>query len=151
MGGWAPGMPFRAYGPQGPICLQVPPDATPGTMLRYQLAPKPEYRIEVPPGAGPGSVMTFKKRNGEECQVVVPQEVDAGETFEVTPPSLMVRVPENATPGDFVRFSRAVCPEDDGKASRIEFFRSPIPAGILPCMYFAARLPPPLPSQKPRF
>mmetsp|Transcript_3949 Transcript_3949/g.9602 ORF Transcript_3949/g.9602 Transcript_3949/m.9602 type:complete len:248 (+) Transcript_3949:86-829(+) len=140
---WQPGQPFRAWGPQGPICLEVPPDALPGSRLRYRLAPRPEYRVEVPPGAGPGWVVQFKKGNGEACQVVVPAGVLAGDTFEVTPPSLMVRIPENAQPGDFVRFSRTVCPEHSQKASRIEFFRARVPEGLRPCMYFTARLPPP--------
>mmetsp|Transcript_105009 Transcript_105009/g.321775 ORF Transcript_105009/g.321775 Transcript_105009/m.321775 type:complete len:239 (-) Transcript_105009:149-865(-) len=137
-----PGQPILVHGPQGPVCLRVPPGATPGARLTFQIAPRPEFRVEVPPGAGPGWVMTFHKDDGGECRATVPPGLQPGDTFEVTPPALMVRVPEDAQPGDFVRFSRAcdLGATTEGPSST-ELFRARIPEGLQPCMYFAARLP----------
>mmetsp|Transcript_98034 Transcript_98034/g.282780 ORF Transcript_98034/g.282780 Transcript_98034/m.282780 type:complete len:216 (-) Transcript_98034:206-853(-) len=140
-GRWQPGQSFCVQGPQGPICLQIPVDAVPGGRLVYKIAPRPEFRVEVPPGAGPGWVMTFQRDDGGACVVTVPAGLQPGDTFEVTPPALMVRVPETAQPGDFVRFCRMVSQENDHKAGSTEFFRARVPEGLKPCMYFAARLP----------
>lgn len=140
-GHWQPGQTVQVQGPHGPTCLRLPADAAPGAKLLFQIAPRPEFRVEVPPGAGPGWVMTFRKDDGGECRVTVPPGLQPGDTFEVTPPALMVRVPECSRPGDFVTFSRMVVSGRNQKANSQEFFRARIPDGLQPCMYFAARLP----------
>lgn len=140
---WLPGQSFSVQGPQGPICLQFPADAVPGSRMTYKIAPRPEFRVEVPPGTGPGWVMTFQKDDGGACRVTVPAGLQPGDTFEVTPPAMMVRVPESARPGDVVRFTRTPARSelDLQAGGRTEVFRARIPEGFGPCTYFAARLP----------
>lgn len=134
---WDRSKPFVAHGPSGPINVHLPQDAVPGSKLICKLAPKPEYRIRVPPEARPGGTIRIPKKNGEEIDVVVPPGLQPGDTFDVFPPAVMVRVPDNAKPGDYVVFRK------EGSGSKKELFRARIPEGCQPWDHFSAILPPP--------
>lgn len=140
-----PGQEFQAQGPHGAIKVRLPQDATPGDKLLFQLAPKAEYRIQVPAGAAPGWAIRFDNQVGEEVKVLVPEGYQPGDTFEVAPPALMVRVPDKAKPGDVVMFSHMVSGDasNDGRGGRTEFFRATVPPGLQPTEYFTALLPAP--------
>mmetsp|Transcript_15429 Transcript_15429/g.42410 ORF Transcript_15429/g.42410 Transcript_15429/m.42410 type:complete len:200 (-) Transcript_15429:39-638(-) len=125
--GHAPGQSFLVWGPHGPLELAPPPDTQPGSTLRYRLAPPIEFRVEVPPGAEAGSQVSFRKPNGDEVAVAVPEGLVPGDSFEVAPPALMVRVPAGVRPGDFVVFQ---C----GNSWR----RARVPDGLGAGHYFAA-------------
>jgi len=142
-GNWDAGQPIVAHGPGGAIRVHLPPDAEPGTTLMCKIAPSPEYRIRVPLGAKPGSLIRFRKQDGEEVAVGVPPGVQRGETFDVVPPALIVRVPDQAKPGDYVMFSQVSGARKDGKGGRRRFFRSRVPNGCQPLDHFCALLPPP--------
>jgi len=106
----------------------------------YRLAPKPEFRIQVPPNHLPGDSVTFTREDGVGVSVPVPPGMQPGEMFEVTPPVLMVRVPEGATPGTRLIFHRQGCgPPEETR----EWIRCEVPAGVAPGKYFAARIPKP--------
>jgi len=138
---WDPSQPLVAHGPSGPIRVRLPQDAVPGTSMICKLAPKPEYRIRVPPGAKPGWVIRFQKQNGEEVAVGVPPNAQPGETFDVTPPALMVRVPDNAKPGDYVAFKQETVRQNGTRI--VEVFRARVPDHCVPWDHFSALLPPP--------
>lgn len=148
-GNWDREKPFMARGPGGPIRVHLPPDARPGTKVTCKLAPKPEFRVQVPPGAKPGWIIKFQKANGEEVAVGVPPGLQPGDTFDVTPPALMVRVPENAKPGDGVVFTQITGIRKDGTGGRREVFRARVPEGCQPLDHFSALLPAP-PQVPPR-
>lgn len=140
---WEPGQVFMAQGPSGPIRVHLPAEAQPGSTARVRLAPRPEYRIQVPVGATAGYQVRFKNLSGEEVAVSVPPGLQAGDTFDVTPPALMIRVPEKASPGDLVIFSHTFQSAKGGAGGKTEFFRACIPENVQACDHFAAVLPPP--------
>jgi len=105
----------------------------PGERVRLRLAARPEYRVEAPADVAPGTVVRFRDEQGEEVRVIVPEGTEPGDTFEVIPPSLMVRVPEAANPGETVKFSHPSTPQ--------EAYWVRIPKGVPPCAYFPTRLP----------
>mmetsp|Transcript_76241 Transcript_76241/g.176924 ORF Transcript_76241/g.176924 Transcript_76241/m.176924 type:complete len:247 (+) Transcript_76241:80-820(+) len=129
---------FTVQGPLGPIRVEPPPDAKPGMTLRYRLAPKPDFRVQVPPGGKPGSPVTFKRADGVEISVVVPEGYGPGDSFDVTPPALMVKVPEGASQGDFVVF-----PDPSSPPQAPDWFRAQVPSGLQPNQFMTARLPAP--------
>merc|ERR1719471_1851813 len=93
--------------------------------------------------AGPGWTIKFRANGGDEVQVLVPPGFSSGDTFEVTPPALMVEVPEGAQPGDFVKFIHAVRADGDTRSGMTECFRAVVPDGLAPKQYFVALIPPP--------
>lgn len=135
------------HGPHGPVRVVPPQSADPGTTLRWRLAPTPEFRIQVSSDCGPGSVIRFERSDGVEVAVSVPPHLQAGDIFEVTPPSMMVRVPEGAQAGDRVVFRHALG-EGPGGREATEWCRAEIPKGVRPGDYFAARLPCPERQQR---
>mmetsp|Transcript_42067 Transcript_42067/g.122042 ORF Transcript_42067/g.122042 Transcript_42067/m.122042 type:complete len:248 (+) Transcript_42067:90-833(+) len=146
-GNHQPGEPLFINGPDGPIRVHLPRDAAPGSSLRIKIAPRPEYRIEVPPGAGPGWLVRFSNQDGVEVAVPVPPGLQTGDFCEVSPPALMVRVPEQAKPGDFVFFKRRApldSPTKGGATSVMEFYRAQVPEGCQPCDFFSAIIPKPI-------
>lgn len=136
---------IAAQGPHGRVEFDVPDGLQPGTTFRYRLKAAPEFRIEVPPNALPGSSVAFNRPDGVRIMIEVPAGKKPGEQFDVTPPALMVLVPEGVQPGDFVTFClRAPNSRDDSLA---EWFRAPVPQELQLGKYFAARLPRPDPPQ----
>jgi len=142
-GNWDKDKPFVARGPSGPINVRLPQDATPGSAVLVKLSPKPEYRFKVPPGGKPGSFIKFQKQSGEEVAITVPKGLQPGDTFDVTPPALMVRVPDNAKAGDYVTFFQLSGLRKDGSGGRKEIYRARVPEGCVPWDHFSAILPPP--------
>mmetsp|Transcript_2484 Transcript_2484/g.7930 ORF Transcript_2484/g.7930 Transcript_2484/m.7930 type:complete len:292 (+) Transcript_2484:58-933(+) len=136
------GRPVQMRGPHGPVEVIPPEDVQPGAQMTYRLAPPPEFRVEVPPGCGPGAQVQFERSDGVEVCVKVPPGVHAGDVFEVTPPSLMVRVPEGAVAGDRVVFRHSIGAGRGGREES-EWCRAQVPRGVRPGAYFAARLPAP--------
>lgn len=135
---YEPGKPIFVQGPHGPLETQPPPDAKPGAKLSFKLAPMPDFQVVVPKGGRPGSEVKFKKADGVEISVAVPKGLKPGDTFNITPPALMVQVPEGATTGTPVIF------KDPGANDETEWCRARVPEGLRPGMYFAVRLPPPV-------
>jgi len=132
-----PGEPFMVQGPLGPIRVEPPPEAQPGMSLLYRLAPRPDFRVQVPPGARPGSQMKFVRSDGVEVIVQVPAGVSPGDSFDVTPPALMVKVPEGAGPGAYMIFKNPCDSEES------EWYRVRVPEGAQPGNFLTARLPAP--------
>jgi len=135
---YQPGQKVIAQGPHGPIQMEPPADVKPGTTLTARLAPPPDIRIHVPPGLKAGSEMKFQRSDGVTIAVRVPKGMGPGDHFDVTPPCLMVKMPEGAKPGDFVVF-----PNDNGNERQWCRARIPDAQGAISHGYFAARLPPP--------
>lgn len=140
---WKAGDKIPAQGPHGRIYFELPEECKPGTSLRYRLRPAPELRIEVPPGAFPGASLTFERPDGTRISITVPPGKRPGEHFEVTPPALMVLVPEEAHPGDTVVFSVGPQGGQGGSQAPRQWFRAEVPKELQLGKYFAARLPPP--------
>jgi len=136
------GKTLRVLGPHGPIEVTPPPGSQPGMTLKWRLGPKPEFKVVVPPGAGPGSEAKFKRSDGAEISVQVPPGLAPGDVFDVSPPALMVRVPNGAMPGDCVCFRHSVSQANDDMEVT-EWCRARVPQGVEPGKYFAARLPGP--------
>merc|ERR1719433_477134 len=121
--------------------MTLPESCEPGTTLRYRLKPEPELKVKVPPGVAPGATLTFQRPDGSRIGIQVPPGKQPGEQFEVTPPALMVLVPEEAQAGDWVRFGMPGSAQaGDGKAKERQWFRSKVPQELQLGRYFAARL-----------
>jgi len=137
------GAPVRVQGPHGLIEAEAPADAKPGARLQYRLAPMPDFQVVVPKGGRPGTEVKYKRADGVEISVVVPKGLKAGDSFNITPPALMVQVPPGATAGDAVVFKDPRADDDS------EWCRARVPGGLGPGAYFAVRLPPPTRSKAP--
>merc|ERR1740120_228614 len=101
---WKVGDKVPAQGPHGKITMELPENCQAGTTLRYRLRPEPELLIEVPAGAKPGHTLQFERPDGARIGIQIPMGKQPGEQFEVTPPALMVLVPEACRTGDAVVF-----------------------------------------------
>lgn len=134
------GQQVSVSGPHGRIMqVDLPIHAQPGGKLNLKLAPPAELRIQVPLGKKPCSQMKVRRANGVEIIVTVPKGVQPGSSFEATPPVLMVSVPENSKPGDFVVFCHHEAgPDGSIKTQRC---RAQVPNELLFGRYLAARLP----------
>lgn len=75
-------------------------------------------------------MVKFEGTNGEALEAPVPDGKGPGDFFEVSPPVLMVQVPEGAREADVVTFSNHMGVE----------VRALVPKGIRPSQYFAARI-----------
>lgn len=126
------------HGPHGPMIARLPAEAQPGTTFRYPLKPTPEFRMEVPPGRSPGDSVKFRRSNGEEIEVDVPVGLVPGDNFDVSPPSLIIQVPEEAGPGDDVLFSVDGC-----SLPGSGWYRAKVPDKLKLGRYFAAKMPGP--------
>jgi len=80
--------------------------------------------------------MTFEKSDGMRISINVPPGKRPGDFFEVSPPALMVLVPEGVRAGDIVVFSMPAPPAG-------QWFKAQVPEDLQLGKYFAARLPPP--------
>merc|ERR1712129_9592 len=129
---------ITVQGPLGPITVEPPPEAEAGMSLRYQLVPRPEFKVHVPPNAQPGTEVRFDCGDGVEINAMVPNCLQDGDTFEVTPPALMVKVPDNGVAGMQIAFRS--CSELEESA---EWFGLTLPEGCQPGKYVTAKLPHP--------
>eukprot|EP00931_Biecheleriopsis_adriatica_P048761 TRINITY_DN28172_c0_g1_i3.p1 TRINITY_DN28172_c0_g1~~TRINITY_DN28172_c0_g1_i3.p1 ORF type:complete len:585 (-),score=121.45 TRINITY_DN28172_c0_g1_i3:172-1926(-) len=136
--GFKRGATIRVAGPHGTIALTPPGHLEPGDNLAYKLQPEPDFQVTVPPGMKPGSCMQFKKRgDGVVVRVTVPEGLQPMDSFNATPPVLMVRVPEAVRPGSPVVFRD---PSNELGAGDM-WFQAVVPQRIRRDGYFAARLP----------
>jgi len=143
------GTALSVQGPIGMMKLLLPAEAVPGTNFRYRLKAAPEYRVQVPPDASPGSAVTFERADGARISFAVPQGSRPGDQFEVSPPALMLLVPEGLHPGDYVLFNTASVPGFTMADEQGELFRAQIPEELQLGKYFAASLPgPKSPTEK---
>jgi len=58
----------------------------------------------VPAGVKEGEAMALELPTGERMQVFVPTGKTEGDSFDISPPVIMVQVPSGATAGDVVEF-----------------------------------------------
>jgi len=114
-------------GPHGPLHVQLPVEAKPGQKCTVRLAAPWQHQVVVPKGAKPGSRVTFHGPKNEQLEAVVPQGKRPGETFNVSPPVVMLPVPLGALPGDHLSF---VTPKG-------QQMNAPIPKDVGPGQYFA--------------
>jgi len=136
-------------GPHGPIEAVPPKDAKPGSQFVYRLTPMYEFRVEVPPGAKPGLQIELTRRDGVRVAIGVPPNLKPGDFFEVLPPALIVRVPDDAKAGDYLVFRPVVAPGETMPPHVAKsWIRTRVPEGLEPGQYFPARLP--LPPAEPK-
>jgi len=128
---------ITVQGPLGPITVEPPAEAEAGMSLRYQLVPRPDFKVQVPPNTQSGTEVRFDRGDGVEISVMVPESLQ-GDVFEVTPPALMVKVPEGGAPGVQIAFRS--CSELEETA---EWFGLTLPEGCQPGKYVTAKLPHP--------
>ncbi|CAK0804322.1 unnamed protein product, partial [Prorocentrum cordatum] len=86
-------------GPHGPMEVVPPKGAKPGSQFTFRLTPMYEFRVEVPPGAKPGLQIECTRRDGVRIAIGVPPNLKPGDFFEVLPPAIIVRVPDDAKDG----------------------------------------------------
>jgi len=132
---WKAGDKVPAAGPHGRILFEIPDECQAGTTMRFRLKPAADLRVEVPPGLPAGAPMNFERPDGTRISIAVPAGMKPGDQFEVTPPALMVLVPEEVKPGETVVFCM---PGPPG-----QWFKARVPEDMQLGRYFAARLPPP--------
>lgn len=136
------GQRIYADGPHGRLCVDIPLDAEIGSTHQVRLGPPQEFRIGIPKGIKTGAEvdLIFKRpEDGLEIVVPIPAGLSAGDSFDVPPPSLMVKVPDGASPGDTVVFR----PAESQGADEKQWLRARIPKVMTVGNYFTARLPPP--------
>jgi len=131
------GEPITVQGPLGPITVEPPPEAEAGMSLRYQLVPRPDFRVQVPTNTQPGTEVRFDRGDGIEISMIVPKSLQ-DDAFEVTPPALMVKAPEGSVAGMQIAFRNCSDPEETA-----EWFGLTLPEGCQPGKYVTAKLPHP--------
>merc|ERR1711879_381225 len=99
---YKPGQPIQPQGPHGLFTL-IPPSAKPGEKLTFKLEPPPDMKVTIPKDYEEGTLL-FDTTRGERISVAVPDGLGPGDSFEVAPPVLMVKLPAGAKPGDSVVF-----------------------------------------------
>lgn len=136
----APGQLASVIGPHGRrMEVELPIHAQPGGKLHLRLAPQAELIIQLPVEKRPRAQMKVKKANGVEILVTVPEGIHPGGSFQAAPPALMVAVPEESKPGDFVVFRHHEA--GPGGTVKTEYCRAQVPDELQFGRYFAARLP----------
>lgn len=131
--------------PHGEQRIKLPPKPKNGDWT-YRLGPKPDFKATIPAGVLQGGKMQFHRKDGLSIFVPVPKNLGPGDSFFVTPPSLMVRVPEHRRPGDLVVFQHPAdskAASELGKAGKALVYRARVPEKIRSDGYFAVRLPVP--------
>jgi len=104
---YKPGSAVKAVGPHGEIPVMPPPDAQPGSKHTFKLGVPPDMKVTVPNNFRKGRPMMFKRSDGLMVSVDVPEGKGPGDSFTVVPPSLLVKVPDAANPGDVLVFKNA--------------------------------------------
>lgn len=136
------GQAIRVQGPLGMVQVTPPSGVQPGMHVTFQLAPPPRFRVQVPPCMEPGSFIKYRTSEGDLIEICIPEGLSVGESFHVSSPSLMVRVPEGAVPGETTVVFRC---EEGAVANR--WLSAKVPVAKKPGDYFAAALP--IPQQLP--
>eukprot|EP00930_Biecheleria_cincta_P097526 TRINITY_DN89226_c0_g1_i1.p1 TRINITY_DN89226_c0_g1~~TRINITY_DN89226_c0_g1_i1.p1 ORF type:complete len:815 (-),score=125.67 TRINITY_DN89226_c0_g1_i1:191-2605(-) len=138
--------------PHGEQRVKLPPKPKNGDWT-YRLGPKPDFKATIPAGVLPGGKMQFHRKDGLSIFVPVPKDLGPGDSFFVTPPSLMVRVPERVRSGDLVIFKNPAEAKaaELGKAGKAVVYRARVPEKIRSDGYFAVRLPVPRYDSQPLF
>jgi len=131
-------------GPHGTIEVVPPTGAEPGKTVHLRLSPLADFRVTVPSGVSGGQTMFFEGSdklpgtNSSKIAVKVPKDVKPGESFEITPPAVMVLVPKGAKTGETVVFQ-----------VKDQWCSAAIPEET-ECGHFAARLPKPREASSPK-
>lgn len=133
------GQSIKVTGPLGTVQVTPPSDVQPGTPVTFRLAPPTRFKVQVPPGMQAGDFIKYRTSEGDMVEIGIPEGMTVGENFDVSPPSLMVKVPEGAMPGD----TTVVFRTEEGAWSN-RWLYATVPASRKPGDYFAARLPIPL-------
>lgn len=130
--------------PHGEQLMTLPPKPKNGDWT-YRLGPKPDFKATIPAGVLAGGKMQFHRKDGLSIFVPVPKDLGPGDSFFVTPPSLMVHVPERVRAGDLVIFRN----QADPKAGKAVWYRARVPEKIRSDGYIAVRLPVPRYDSQP--
>ena len=131
------GKSIKTTGPFGEVALKPPPGIQPGESICFRLSPPCQFRVTVPPWAKGGYQARFHLEDGEEVSVKVPEGLRGGDTFEVLPPAMMVKLPTGLEPNDRVIFwspsKGSRCPEG--------WYRFRMPQGFPPGAVVSVRIP----------
>lgn len=131
------GKSIKTKGPFGEVSLKPPPGVKPGESICFRLSPPCQFRVTVPPWAKGGYQARFHLEDGEEVSVKVPEGLRGGDTFEVLPPAMMVKLPTGVEPNDRVIFwspsKGSRCPEG--------WYRFRMPQGFPPGAVVSVRIP----------
>merc|ERR1712039_789721 len=92
------------------------------------------------PKSTAGSLVTFQRADGVKVSVPIPAGAQAGDMFDVSPPAVMVRVPDGCKPHDFVVFQNCVG-RGQGHLEETEWCRAQVPSHVSAGEYFPVRLP----------
>lgn len=133
------GQPVCVQGPHGPILIPLPEEAEPGKEFSWRLGPNDHYSVDVPEDLEEGGVVEFKGMHNETLHAVVPEGKKGGDTFMVSPPVIMVQVPQNAKPGQELTY---MSPLQLPMLTRV-------PEGMSPGQYFPALYELPKEGQAP--
>lgn len=128
-----PGQAVLALGRHGPLEITPHSDERPGATIRYLVKPEPEFEIDLPANSTPGKPLRFAREDGTVICVTVPFFTEPGQTIQVSPPVLMVRVPDGVKSGDYVVF----------KSTETTWWRAKVPEQLKFGSFFAARMPDP--------
>mmetsp|Transcript_13191 Transcript_13191/g.27592 ORF Transcript_13191/g.27592 Transcript_13191/m.27592 type:complete len:268 (-) Transcript_13191:8-811(-) len=128
---------IKATGPFGEVSLRPPPGVQQGESICFRLAPPCQFRVTVPPWAKGGYQARFHLEDGDEVSVKVPNGLQPGDSFEVLPPAMMVKLPEKCQPNDRIIFwseaKGSRCPEG--------WYRFRMPQGFSPGTVVSVRIP----------
>ena len=123
------------------VVVPLPPNASPGQVLRVQVPGHGLMSVQVPQGATPGQALEFyvappQQMEVKKVRVVLPQNAVPGQNITVKVPGVgthvTVKVPQGANPGNTVEFmvqvptnavAEDVAPQMDQK-ERQEFLQS---------------------------
>eukprot|EP00929_Paragymnodinium_shiwhaense_P043051 TRINITY_DN22183_c0_g1_i2.p1 TRINITY_DN22183_c0_g1~~TRINITY_DN22183_c0_g1_i2.p1 ORF type:complete len:237 (+),score=45.50 TRINITY_DN22183_c0_g1_i2:108-818(+) len=117
---------LQINGPHGIMPVQIAKNANPGEKVTIRLCPTTAYEIIVPENAPEGTEVQTQLPDGTSIQAIIPPGREAGDKFYVSPPALMVQVPQGAVPGE------TVCITDpQGEEHQIK-----VPPDTVPGQYF---------------
>eukprot|EP00931_Biecheleriopsis_adriatica_P036026 TRINITY_DN20772_c0_g1_i1.p1 TRINITY_DN20772_c0_g1~~TRINITY_DN20772_c0_g1_i1.p1 ORF type:complete len:338 (-),score=81.69 TRINITY_DN20772_c0_g1_i1:246-1175(-) len=91
-------------GPHGSLPVAVPKRASPGSLVKVRIGPKIAFRAVVPADLKEGDMMALKLPNGDLMQVAVPEGKKSGDEFDISPPVIMVQVPQGGRSGLVVEY-----------------------------------------------
>jgi len=92
-------------GPHGAHWVPLPAGALPGQRVKHRLGPERTAKVTLPSDACEGRASTVQLPCGAAVSIEVPEGKRPGDTVEVSPPVVMVRIPRVASPGDIITFA----------------------------------------------